>query len=415
MMQWLSSADFSVQQHDIITRRQEGTGQWFVDTPKFKWWLQGFDKTLFCLGIPGAGKTMMAAIAIDHLCRMILCDDIGVAYLFCSYKAQTDQSASSLFAALLKQLAQSRPDITAPVTHIYDEHSKRGSRPSLDEILRVLQSICLNYTTVYIVVDALDECTDREGARCRLIDKLRELQARIDVRLLFTSRFIPEITQKFQSNPILEVRAHEEDVRRFVAGQIPRLPNCIQRDEKLKQAVQNKIIEAADGMFLLARLHVDSLLDKRTKQKVLSTLEKLSKGLATLDEAYKEAIKRIDGQLAEDRSLARRALSWIICVQRLLTTKELCHALAIEPGNKTLNYDNLYDVEDVISVCAGLVTVDEESSIIRLVHYTTQEYFERVRLEWDPGAQEEIAVACLTYLSFDTFRSGSCANDEAFE
>jgi hypothetical protein len=32
----------------------------------------------------------------------------------------------------------------------------------------------------------------------------------------------------------------------------------------------------------------------------------------------------------------------------------------------------------------------------------------------DPSAQEEIAVICLTYLSFDTFRSGSCADDEAF-
>ena len=72
-------------------------------------------------------------------------------------------------------------------------------------------------------------------------------------------------------------------------------------------------------------------------------------------------------------------------------------------------------MEDVISVCAGLVTVDKESSIIRLVHYTTQEYFERVRFEWNPGAQKEIAVACLTYLSFDTFRSGSSASDEAFE
>jgi hypothetical protein len=50
-------------------------------------------------------------------------------------------------------------------------------------------------------------------------------------------------------------------------------------------------------------------------------------------------------------------------------------------------------------VCAGLVAVDKESSIIRLVHYTTQEYFERVRIEWNPGAQEEIAVTCLQCLT----------------
>jgi len=146
---------------------------------------------------------------------------------------------------------------------------------------------------------------------------------------------------------------------------------------------------------------------------VLSTLNKLSKGSAALNDAYDEALQRIDGQLPGDRSLARRTLSWISYAQRLLTTKELCHALAVEPGDKALNTDNIYEVEDIISVCTGLVTVDEESSIIRLVHYTTQEYFERVRLKWNPGAQEEITVACLTYLSFDTFRSGSCANGEA--
>jgi hypothetical protein len=81
---------------------------------------------------------MTAAIAIDYLLRTAGCDDIGVACLFCSYKAQTYQSASSLFAALLKQLLQSRPDVAALVTHIYDDHLKRRSRPSLDEILRVL-------------------------------------------------------------------------------------------------------------------------------------------------------------------------------------------------------------------------------------------------------------------------------------
>ena len=68
------------------------------------------------------------------------------------------------------------------------------------------------------------------------------------MRLLFTSRFISEITLKFYLDSTLEVRASEEDVKCFVAGQIPRLPGCIQRDKDLKLAVQNKIVEAADGM-----------------------------------------------------------------------------------------------------------------------------------------------------------------------
>ncbi|KAF1811509.1 ankyrin [Eremomyces bilateralis CBS 781.70] len=414
MLDWLSPTDFPAQQHDIISRRQEDTGQWFIDSPEFQEWSQGANRTLFCPGIPGAGKTMMTAIAIDHLCRTVQSDNVEIAYLFCSYKAKADQSVFNLLTALLKQLVQSQPDMATPVTRMYDYHTKKKSRPSLSDIFEALQSVCSNQTTVYILVDALDECADTDGGRGRLIDKLCELQTKGDLRLMLTSRFIPEVTERFRSSPSLEVRASDSDVRHFIDGHIPRLPKCIQRNEELQNLVQDKIAGAVDGMFLLARLHVDSLLDKRNKQSVMSTLEKLTKGSAALEKAYGEAIKRIDGQLDNDRSLARCALSWITYAQRPLTTRELCHALAIEPDDKTLNNDSVDDVEDVISVCAGLVTVDEESNVIRLVHYTTQEYFERIRLEWNPSAQEAITVACLTYLSFDAFRSGSCANDRAF-
>jgi hypothetical protein len=247
MMQWLSPTDFPAQQHDIISRRQEGTGQWLLDSREFKSWLQGSDRTLFCPGIPGAGKTMMAAIAIEHLGRTAKAD-VGLAYLFCNYKSQVDQSEHGLLSALLKQLVQSRLDIVAPVTGLYDHHSKKKSRPSSDEIFTALSTICSNYAGVYLVVDALDECSDQDSTRSRLIERLRDLQAKTNVRLLFTSRFIPEIMEKFRPDPILEVRASEEDVKRFIKGQIPRLPNCIKRDNELRRAVQSKISEAVNGM-----------------------------------------------------------------------------------------------------------------------------------------------------------------------
>jgi ankyrin repeat protein len=50
---------------------------------------------------------------------------------------------------------------------------------------------------------------------------------------------------------------------------------------------------------------------------------------------------------------------------------ELQHALVVEIGESTLDEDNLPQIEDMVLVCAGLVMVDDESHIIRLVHYTT--------------------------------------------
>jgi hypothetical protein len=148
---------------------------------------------------------------------------------------------------------------------------------------------------------------------------------------------------------------------------------------------------------------------------VLRTLNQLLKGSVTLDDAYDKAIKQIDEQLPGDCLLARRAISWITNAQRPLTTKELRYALSIEPGDKSLDSDDIYDIESVISLCAGLVTIDEESDVIRLVHYTTQEYFERKRLEWNLNARKEIASTCLTYLAFDTFQCGYCRSDKDFE
>ena len=139
---------------------------------------------------------------------------------------------------------------------------------------------------------------------------------------------------------------------------------------------------------------------------VRTALKRLPTGSEAYDYAYKEAMDRIMGQIPGSKDLAMRVLWWIAFITRPLTTLELQHALAVEIGERAIDEDNLPEIEDMVSVCAGLVTVDEESGTIRLVHYTTQEYFERTRIEWFPDAQTDIAMTCVTYLLFDAFDSG---------
>ncbi|KAF2711109.1 hypothetical protein K504DRAFT_475959 [Pleomassaria siparia CBS 279.74] len=415
LLEWISHSDYPTQQSDIIERRQEGTGQWFLDAPEVEKWLSEPKATLFCPGIPGAGKTMVAAIAIDHLLESVHKGSAGVAFVYCNYKAQGEQDVSSMLAAVLKQLVQARPSTKEPVERLHKQHASRGTKPSSEEIFCALRDVLAQYPTAYIVIDALDECRADDGTRFQFLTKLRDLQTTGDLRLMVTSRAILEIVKEFRDALTLEVQASKEDVKRFVAGQIYRLPNCIQRDLALQSKVQGKIVEAVDGMFLLARLHTDSLLDKRTPKEVKLCLDKLSKGSAALDDAYGDALERIKGQLPGDYERAKKVLSWITLAKRPLTTTEICCILAVEPGETELDPENILDIEDLVSVCAGLVVVDPESAVIRLVHYTTQEYFERTAHKWNPTAQQYIASTCLTYLSFTEFKSGSCATDKDFE
>jgi hypothetical protein len=248
ILEWISSTNFPAKQTDLINSRQKGTGLWFLDDPKFDNWIHGSEQTLSCPGMPGAGKTMMAAITIDHLHRTMQSDDVGVAYIYCNYKAQEDQSATSLLAAVLKQLVQARPSIAEPMTRLYEQHANKMTKPELEEISDALQSVLANYSSVYVVVDALDECSDKDGTRSQLLAKLRDLQSKTDLRLMVTSRFVPDIENKFGSVPTLEVRASDADVRKFVEEQISRLHKCVHGDDQLKGLIQDKIAKAVDGM-----------------------------------------------------------------------------------------------------------------------------------------------------------------------
>ena len=57
VLEWLTPLNFDDYQNDLLVRRQEGTGLWFLNSEEFMQWMNEPNQTLFCPGIPGAGKT----------------------------------------------------------------------------------------------------------------------------------------------------------------------------------------------------------------------------------------------------------------------------------------------------------------------------------------------------------------------
>ena len=149
--------------------------------------------------------------------------------------------------------------------------------------------------------------------------------------------------------------------------------------------------------FLLVKLHMDSLCSKMTIRDLRKALKTLPNGL---DESYTRAMDRIDLQDQDPRQLAYRILYWISYTLRPLTVDELRHALGVEPEESEFDEENLIDEGDIIAVCAGLITVEPEGRIVRMVHYTAQDYFEKIRDSRWPEARQTIAATCLAYLSY---------------
>jgi ankyrin repeat protein len=146
-----------------------------------------------------------------------------------------------------------------------------------------------------------------------------------------------------------------------------------------------------------------------------TALKCLPLGSDTYDDAYQNAMVRIEGQVADQAEFAKQVLSWITCAERPLTTLELQHALAVEIGASELDDDNLPEINDMVAVCMGLVTIDEESNIIRLIHHTTQEFLARTQSHWFPNAQANITTTCINYLSSDAFEAGLCPTELEFD
>jgi ankyrin repeat protein len=69
----------------------------------------------------------------------------------------------------------------------------------------------------------------------------------------------------------------------------------------------------------------------------------------------------------------------------------------------------------MVSVCSGLVTIDQESRIIRLVHCSVKEFLEQSECRWFSKASADILAGCLTYISSEHFTSGFCENDRTYE
>lgn len=187
-------------------------------------------------------------------------------------------------------------------------------------------------------------------------------------------------------------------------------------DPSLKERIPSVIVDRAGGMFMLAKLYMESLKVKLSVEEVNEALSTLPGGYS---DTYEMAMDRIDSSsLANpnDKSsyLARRVLTLVAFACRPLSLIELQEALAVDLQKSKFNFNTEYSKKILFDITAGLVTVDSDEKAVRLVHRTAEDYFEQNQRRLFPNVSAHIAQTLLVYLSRKEF-SEPCQGYEEYE
>ncbi|KAJ9609095.1 hypothetical protein H2200_006866 [Cladophialophora chaetospira] len=411
---WLAPATQAKLQDDYHTKVQAGTGQWILSDPAYCNWKTGAQPTLLLSGIPGAGKTFLASVIIAELQKTLIQEeDAALVFFYNSYNRTATQSRLDLVSSIMRQLFLQQSQNQDTIRTIYKEHRKAGSRPNLEEMVSSFKKLLLGFKKVTFIFDALDECRGPGGYDelkpwKYVLDLLFKLQkipnCSTAILVLATSRPDKEIEGLFNEAEQLTIEASDSDLGIFCDANIP-LIQCIANKPSRHPEIKGAICKSSRGMFLLAKLHCDTLKAKTKPREVMEALKTFQHGGDALDRAYEETMRRIQGH--EHGELATKVLGILTYAAEPLTLTALRHALAVTEDTHDLDpEDDLDDPDILISSCAGLATVDSGSEVVRLVHYTTQRFLSSLDSQQLPDPHSLLASCCLNYLHLDTLRRG---------
>lgn len=211
----LSPLQYESTQNDTFKQHFAGSLAWFFERPEFQSWLSGDGKILFCPGIPGAGKTVLAATVVHYLHEHIApdADSIALSWTYFSFKARASQTPQNVLGSICAQFARKRIDLTDKVVAAYRIAMSKNEKTNPDTI-QLLREFLSKYTKVYLIMDAMDEYSEDDMGWLEVFDPLRKLTGHLNI--IVTSRPIASIEREFAAALKVEILAHEADILSYV-------------------------------------------------------------------------------------------------------------------------------------------------------------------------------------------------------
>jgi len=303
-----------------------------------------------------------------------LCDSrVGYlcAYYYCHYSHGQDEAAPFL-SWVVSQVCRQTKHLPCMLKDLHD----RGCDPTVSELQHTLEAALERVDCLFVVVDAVDESSPREGL-VRLIANL-VLDTRFSkVRIMATSRQYLDIERVFlgistsisMSNSVVDV-----DIRRFVRARLAASPR-LKRWQRLLSKIEDRLVMAAHGMFRLVDCQIHAIERVRDEPRLYAALENLPHDLTETYNRIFDAIPK------EDRPFVRHVLLWLCghmrapwVVREAIDVDLLLSAVACELYGPRSRHS--FDCDYLQELLGCLINVDanKDGVVVSLAHYTVLEF-----------------------------------------
>ncbi|KAL8956660.1 MAG: hypothetical protein Q9193_005878 [Seirophora villosa] len=426
IFQWLGPPDNSLNFTEACRKRQESTGEWFLKNQQYADWQAQPNTLIWLHGIPGCGKTILSSTIIEDLYAK---DDgisgQAVAHFFFNHSTTASDCYGPMLRSLVVQISRQNPAALKLTEDLFLSHGKGARQPTNKALLAVLRDMIRSCPTMYLVLDALDECTSRP----ELLRAIRTINAGqlTQLHMLVTSRrerdIIEALSAMIEASSIINIQSSliSGDIRTYIRSRLSNdvtLKRWRSRPE-VQEKIERKLMEKADGMFRWVECQLDILQHCLFVRELEKALESLPQ---TLHETYERILCTIN---KSHERLAIKALQWLLYSRRPLTVQELAEVLAIDVEAEP-RFDvnsRLADDDDVISVCSSLITITqgpdewhsrsywwaagEPKNYVRFAHFSVKEYLTSRTILDGPAARYAagplrghitIAEDCISYV-----------------
>ncbi|KAF7952664.1 hypothetical protein EAE96_005895 [Botrytis aclada] len=431
IIRWLA-----IQRPHISNSVTPGSGKWLLENREFRsWLLSDHNSVLWIQGNPGAGKSTLASNFIKDFKNHSLEGRPAILlYHFFHYESQ-DNSARNLLRSLIFQIMSKNLNPLSDLISLLDQkrnfyHKVEEPRNSWGEWIsqavlteeflgKCLEAIAEAHW-LYIVIDALDECSNGEiSSLMSLLYFLNSIALKNSIKLFIISRPGLMYEEAFSCLPYHKIVLENEnqtDLQQFVSfkmlARFPDFPN--------QKQISDTLLERASGIFLWVKLVIHNLREL-THCEENFTESSVSRVPTRLDDLYNAIYEYL---LRMESRVALRILGWVVFARRPFSLGELKAALDVyqssievsSQSSRHITQNQLLSpyqasIDFLIVSCHELLEVEGPDGIVSLVHLSVREFLiSRAASETSqPGysdakyfnnAHISIAEVCVTYLAF---------------